>query len=598
MSSRTVSLIRSLAVATGLFALLFSPPSALLSQATGKSPADDQSSLRLKVHSDLVLVPVVVRDAAGRSISGLKKADFKLFDQGKEQPIAQFEEESTLDSTSTPATLAQSQAAPSPTVLPGRFLGLFFDDANTSAADLVQARDAADRQFGAGLQPGDHVAIFTTSLMLTDFTTDPRQIHEALFKLHVNPHNLRLGYQCPDLSDYQAQQILRGSTGDSEAWFAALAEARRCDPTDFPSLGSLSALKSAVRMLARKIEDDTEFETSSTVHALQYALNYVAKMPGQRVLILVSPGFLSESAQWQVDKVLDTALGSQVVVSSLDPKGLGVRLREFDAAHYGQPAGQEIVATHTVDSDREAAVSAVLKDFAQGTGGEFFHNSNDLAAGFNTLLAPAARYILAFVPLRTKRGQGFHSLRVSLAEPHPGYSIRTRSGYILGPDEISAPGKKQIDSTSAVEAPLKPASSIEVQVIEEIREALNSKNDIAQLSVELAAYPVAGQGETHNLSVAIHLDLHPLHFHKDAGHNVNSLTFVVAVFDLNDKVVVVKQRHAALNMPDERLPALVKKGMDAEITFDLKPGSYRLRAVVTDSEEHKLTALSRSVSVP
>ena len=597
MPSRTVSLIRFLPVAAALSALLISSPSALLSQATDKTLAEDQSSLRLKVNGDLVLVPVVVRDAAGRSVTGLKKSDFKLFDQGKERPITQFEEESTADFRSTPAARTQQQAVPPHTVLPARFLGLFFDDVNTSAADLVQARDAADRQFVAGLQPGDHVAIFTTSLMLTDFTTDPGQIHEALLKLHANPHNLRVGYQCPDLSDYQAQQILRGSTGDSEAWYAALAEARRCNPVEFPSLGSSSALKTAVEMLARKIDDDTNRQTSTTVHALQYALNYVARMPGQRVLILVSPGFLSESAQSQVDKVLDTALGSQTVVNSLDPKGLGVRLREFDASRYGEPAGQELVATHAADSDREAAVSSVLREFAQGTGGELFHDSNDLAAGFRTLIAPAARYILAFGPVRTKRERGFHSLKVSLAEPHPGYSIRTRSGYLLTSDEVPSKNIKE-DSTHPSGAPLNPASSLEVQAIEEIREALNSKNDVTQLPMELAAKPVPSQGGSQDLSVAMHVDLRPLHFHKDAGHNVNRVTFVVAVFDLNDKVLAVKLRHAILNVPDDRLSALIHDGMDVEITFALKPGSYRLRAVVSDSEEHRITALSRALSIP
>ncbi len=44
--------------------------------------------------------------------------------------------------------------------------------------------------------------------------------------------------------------------------------------------------------------------------------------------------------------------------------------------------------------------------------------------------------------------------------------------------------------------------------------------------------------------------------------------------------------------------AAVKEGLDAEILFELKPGDYRLRAVVTDSEEHRLTTVSRSVSVP
>jgi VWFA-related protein len=37
-----------------------------------------------------VLVPVVVRDAQGRSVGGLTKDDFQVFDNGKPQTIAGF----------------------------------------------------------------------------------------------------------------------------------------------------------------------------------------------------------------------------------------------------------------------------------------------------------------------------------------------------------------------------------------------------------------------------------------------------------------------------------------------------------------------------
>ena len=98
--------------------------------------------------------------------------------------------------------------------LPGRFLALYFDDQYTSDTDMIQVRQAADDYLAAHLQATDRVAIFTSGAMLSDFTSDPKQIHEALFRLRVNPRALTRVHDCPDLSDYQAEEMLknRGQT--------------------------------------------------------------------------------------------------------------------------------------------------------------------------------------------------------------------------------------------------------------------------------------------------------------------------------------------------------------------------------------------------
>ncbi len=45
----------------------------------------------IKVQTTLVSVPVIVSDRQGRYISGLKAADFKLYQDRAEQPIASFD---------------------------------------------------------------------------------------------------------------------------------------------------------------------------------------------------------------------------------------------------------------------------------------------------------------------------------------------------------------------------------------------------------------------------------------------------------------------------------------------------------------------------
>src|ERR1700722_9933642 len=111
------------------------------------SSTENQAPFQLKITSNLVVVRVVVRDAQNKPVENLKKEDFKLFDRGKEQFIAQFAAETPASQpASSPAgTSGQPSTAAAPgSAMPRRFLALYFDDLNTPAADLIRARDAAD----------------------------------------------------------------------------------------------------------------------------------------------------------------------------------------------------------------------------------------------------------------------------------------------------------------------------------------------------------------------------------------------------------------------------------------------------------------------
>jgi hypothetical protein len=76
------------------------------------------------------------------------------------------------------------------------------------------------------------------------------------------------------------------------------------------------------------------------------------------------------------------------------------------------------------------------------------------------------------------------------------------------------------------------------------------------------------------------------------------VTFVFAVFDDKDNLLNAQQRRAKVNVLDGQLPGFLKAGVDVNLTFELNPGAYRLREVVTDSEDHHMTTLSRDVTIP
>ena len=134
MLSLRIGLARCLAIAATLLAAFVFPVKPARAQVQTNTTASNLPATRLKVTTNLVVVRVVVRDAQGKPVKGLRKEDFKLFDSGKEQPIVQFEAESAVEPPSPPVAARKPEQAVAAlsSALPGRFLALYFDDQYTS----------------------------------------------------------------------------------------------------------------------------------------------------------------------------------------------------------------------------------------------------------------------------------------------------------------------------------------------------------------------------------------------------------------------------------------------------------------------------------
>jgi VWFA-related protein len=560
------------------------PAFAQASDQVGTSSTGNQTPYHLKVTSNLVVARVVVRDAQNKPVENLKKEDFKLFDRGKQQSITQFAVEIPAAQPTGPAP-AVTSVRPSITVtpattLPQRFLALYFDDLNMSDATVIQARDAADRYLAANLQPDDRVSLFTSGNSLSDFTGDPKQIHDALLKLQVSPVALKPN-DCPEISDYQAEQIVEFDDERTDAWQVAIAQSKKCPNVPQPPVPGEP--QRYIANESQRILELSQIQSRANLQELEKVVNYVSRMPGQRTVVLVSPGFLSRSEQFYLDQIIDHALRAQVVISSLDPRGMANLMREGDASHSYVPVGSEL---HRLDSDRESAARDVLEEVAQGTGGQLIHNNNDLQAGFG-LLAGAPAYYLAFAPTDMKLDGKFHDLRVELAEKHAGFSIQARRGYFAPRSEAEAA------------ASVEPGALIDsdAQAKEQIREAVYSKTNVQQLPVTMDVKVFSTKTADRELALSGRLDTKLLHLHKDGQRNLSNVTFVSAIFDQKDNLVQLQRGQAKLEASDAELQQVLSAGLKMDSKFELKPGIYRVREVVTDSEDHHITALSRDVNV-
>lgn len=153
-------------------------------------------------------------------------------------------------------------------------------------------------------------------------------------------------------------------------------------------------------------------------------------LPGRRTLVLVSPGFLTITPESMAEKsiILDQAARANVTINTLDARGLYTT--EIDADDRGARSQMELLNGLATEYHRETLQSAenVLGELANGTGGAYFHNNNDLVGGLQQLMAgPEYLYVLEFSLDGVKRDESYHALSVKVNRA--GVSVQARRGY-------------------------------------------------------------------------------------------------------------------------------------------------------------------------
>jgi VWFA-related protein len=218
---------------------------------------------------------------------------------------------------------------------------------------------------------------------------------------------------------------------DNSAFQAAVGNAMACAHPPDPSAAESLARNAAERAVALGEQDDR-----TNLGFLRLVMSKMASLPGQRIIILVSSGFLAPDAEAMAiqSEILDVAARSNVVINALDARGLYTTNQDAEVSSLGDANTHRLM-----DQLHRASMVAnddVLAELADGTGGTFFHNNNDLEAGLDALISgPEYLYLLTFSNPKMKSNGAFHSLKVKVNQP--GTSVQARRGYFAPAAEKS-----------------------------------------------------------------------------------------------------------------------------------------------------------------
>jgi VWFA-related protein len=544
-----------------------------------KAPNDEivshDSPATFKVRVNLVLVRVVVRDNNGKAVSNLKKEDFQLADERKPQIISSFSMETPA--SHAPAVgpgEATSEGTPVKAAdLPQRFVTLFFDDLHLSLQDVMFSRQATAKLFAA-MGARDRLAIFTTSGQVEqDFTADRGKLEEAVRR--ILPHSLlqNSSNECPPMTLYEAHMIV--DAADPASIQVANQDLMNCSgnsPIPGPTPTEPGPVVAAVASMVLNLAEAEEQRTYQTLEAL---IRRMSVLPGQRVIVMMSPGFfVLPSMHMPEGEVIDRATKENVVINTIDARGLWVS-SVYDASTAGTavPSVSPLKTLFTL-RDEESRF-APLADLADGTGGVFFHGRNDIDQGLlHAATEPEVSYVLGFTPQNLKLDGKYHNLKVTLVNKQK-WVLQARHGYFAPRGEANP----------------------EAAAKEEIQQAVFSQEEMRELPIECQAQFFKGADGVH-LTVVTHVGTEELKFRKVDGRNQDTLTITTAIFDENGTMLTGLQRVLDLRLKDVTLERVNKTGLNVKLSFDLQPGTLLVRTVVRDSEGAQMGAKNREIVIP
>lgn len=406
-------------------------------------------SIRVEVNS--LLVPVVVLDKNHRSLGGLTQSDFIVEDDGKPRKIVGF----TVGGRGPRAGVAGvtgEQGSPSnggagdgraktvePAAIPTRHVIFLFDDRHMTAADLSNVQKAATHLLEKPLPETDDAIVLSFTGINSGLTRDVAVLKSAIMKLMVHPMFQRAKEDCPDLDYYSGDQII--AKHNAMEFQVAVQKARQCSMSqDIVQPGTnlytgldnarnpfqLAAMAAAQHAVAMGEEDARE-----SLLSLRNVVQAVGKLPGRHTLVFVSPGFLTLAPDTMVLKseIMDLAAASDVTVNALDARGLYAG--NLDTSEGGSTSTLGLINGQAADSHLSSMESSenVMSELAAGTGGRFFHNSNDLDRGMETLTAvPESLYLLEVSLNEIKANGAYHRLTVKVNRP--GVEVLARKGFV------------------------------------------------------------------------------------------------------------------------------------------------------------------------
>jgi VWFA-related protein len=557
---------------------------------------ENNSEVKFTARAELVLIPTLVTDKSGAHVSGLKKEDFTVFEDGSERQIATFEEIASdpqrLSRRANPNEFSNDVGGGGRSTR--RITLIFLDLLNTPFMDQSYARNqllkylsqSLDRREPTGLYTFDRSGIH----VIHDFTSDPTVLIAALHKVIGDPlqpvdtsADLALATGTPTPIGSGTGGVSGMTGGGSPTPVTALMSAVSAEAVQFQHMVQDSALN------FESFQQRTAI--THALDAMQQVARMLAGVPGRKALIWASGGFpfsvsnntmsLAPAGRDTLSDLLPmyehtwTLLNeAQIALYTVDVKGLQTNLPTASDDLSGGTRG----AINYIQSSswRQLDTQSTFESFAAATGGRAYFNSNDLAKAFRDAVHDSAQYyMLGYYLDRSNSKPGWRKLAVKVKRNR--LEVRARTGFFVSNATVDPEISRDSDIASALKSPL----------------------DYTALSLVAHWDGVAASKEAGKRSVRYIVHVEPDPSLIDVADNAHvSLDFVaLATAPTGVQVDRPSGKKFDLHLKPEALATTREKGISYRGALDLAPGEYIVHIVVRDGLSGRVGSVAAPLKV-
>jgi VWFA-related protein len=533
------------------------------SRAAGEPPAGE--SFKESIEVSVVNLDVYVTDKKGQPVSGLKKEDFQVLEDGRPVEISNFYAESRGTAPAAEAvSTSPGQAIPERPIerpVSQRLrLVVFVDDVNLSQANRTRILQNTGKFLHSELKPGDEVMLVRYSQKLDirrQFTSDLKMVDADLAEILNLPTDIRKYQQ----SFNQAMNSI---------WAAQLGGER----------GGESTRGMEIENQLESWASEEGIMVQGALDALDSVVSWLAGVPGRKAVLYVSdglpitPGLDLYTAYSRAPR--EASITQRVSAMNAEKYDMTTRFRQVTShASRNRVAFYPIEAYGTRDGGSVGLFDSIsleirqagLRFLADDTGGRALLNATDVPGALARVSEDFGTYYSIGYQPRRAGDEAEHKIEVKV-KPR-GAQVRYRRWYRDKPV-----GETVAEATLAV---------------------MRFGPEDNPLGAKLELVPDGKKpGET---LVRIKVPMGKLFLQPNGESRQGQLRLYVVASGEGSTTPVRQTKLVTVEVPEAEAAAGSKKEYIHEIAIPLKPGYYALGVGVRDELAATTSYLRRELTV-